>query len=71
MMYKAVQSDGTALWHSWFPKEKLEEKKKFYEDSGQPAKYWQEYHMEVQSAEDAIFTQSHLRHWDGKYRWDD
>ena len=70
ILYKALQSDGSALWHSWFPLDKLEEKKKFYEDSGQPAKYWQEYHMEVQSAEDAIFTQSHLRYWDGKYRWE-
>lgn len=69
ILYKAFQSDGTVLWDSWFPKEKLEEKKKFYEDSGKPAKYWQEYHMEVQSAEDAIFTESHLRRWEGKYSW--
>tara|TARA_R110002012_G_scaffold7562_6_gene35299 strand:- start:8566 stop:10152 length:1587 start_codon:yes stop_codon:yes gene_type:complete len=70
ILYKAIQGDGTSLWQSWFPKEKLEEKKKFYADSGQPAKYWQEYHMEVQSAEDSIFTQQHIKNWEGKYVWD-
>lgn len=70
ILYKAIQGDGTSLWQSWFPKEKLEEKKKFYADSGQPAKYWQEYHMEVQSAEDSIFTQQHIKNWEGKYSWD-
>jgi hypothetical protein len=70
MIYKALQEDGTALWDSWFGADKLEEKKKFYSDSGQPAKYWQEYHMEVQSAEDAIFTMRHLKEHDGTYRWD-
>ena len=69
ILYKAIQDNGTPLWASWFPLEKLEEKKKFYADSGQPAKYWQEYHMEVQSAEDAIFTMNHLKYHDGTYHW--
>ena len=71
ILYKALQEDGTSLWQSWFPLSKLEEKKKFYADSGQPQKYWQEYHMEVQSAEDSIFTQAHIRHWKGQYKWDE
>ena len=70
ILYKAILDGGAALWNSWFPVEKLEEKKKFYADSGQPAKYWQEYHMEVQSAEDAIFTMRHIKYHDGKYKWD-
>ena len=70
VLYKAILDGGAALWNSWFPVEKLEEKKKFYADSGQPAKYWQEYHMEVQSAEDAIFTMRHIKYHDGKYKWD-
>jgi hypothetical protein len=71
IQYKAVQSDGTALWNSWFPLSKLEEKKKFYTDSGKPEKYWQEYHMEVQSAEDSIFNMRHIKYWSGTYKWDD
>jgi len=70
IQYKAVQSDGAALWHSWFPLSKLEEKKKFYTDSGKPEKYWQEYHMEVQSAEDSIFNMRHIKYWNGTYKWD-
>jgi len=52
--YKAMH-EGASLWASWFPEKKLEEKKKFYADSGQPQKYYQEYMMEVVSEDDAIF----------------
>ena len=38
--YKAVTKDGDPLWASFFPKTKLEEKKKFYSDSGQPQKFF-------------------------------
>ena len=69
--YKAIQPDGEALWGSWFPKEKLEEKKKFYLDSGNPQKYWQEYHMEVQSAEDSIFSMRHINYWEGQFKYDE
>ena len=69
--YKAFDSEGNALWDSWFPKKKLEEKKKFYQDSGQPQKFYQEYMMEVQSAEDSIFNMKHIKFWDGTYLWDD
>tara|TARA_Y100000401_G_scaffold116900_1_gene123873 strand:- start:8487 stop:10073 length:1587 start_codon:yes stop_codon:yes gene_type:complete len=71
VLYKALLDNGTALWDSWFGVDKLEAKKKFYADSGQPQKYWQEYHMEVQSAEDSIFTLAHIKYWDGKYEWDE
>ena len=65
--YKAVTPSGEPLWASWFPTSKLEEKKKFYRDSGQPSKFYQEYMMEVQSAEDALWTRDHIKYWKGYY----
>ena len=69
--YKAIRSDGTALWDSWFPLTKLDEKKKFYRDSGTPSKFYQEYMMEVMSAEDAVWTYKHIQYYEGFYerRW--
>lgn len=69
--YKVIDSDGNALWHSWFPLPKLEEKKKFYQDSGQPQKFYQEYMMEVQSADDSIFNMRHIKYWEGNFLYDD
>ena len=69
--YKALQPDGTALWPSWFGEKEMERKKKFYVDSGQPQKFYQEYMMEVQSAEDAIFTRDHIKYWDGSFTHDE
>ena len=69
--YKAIQKDGTPLWASWFPLDKLEEKKKFYRDSGTPSKFFQEYMMEVQSEEDSVWTRKHIKHWEGFYKRDD
>ena len=63
--HKATQKDGTPLWASFFPTSKLEEKKKFYMDSGQPHKFYQEYMMEVQSEEDAVWTRKHVRYYNG------
>jgi len=65
--YKALQDDGTPLWPSWFGHTEMKRKKKFYADSGTPQKFYQEYMMEVQSAEDAIFTRDHIKIWDGKF----
>jgi len=69
--YKAVTKDGAPLWESFFNQKKLEEKKKFYSDSGQPQKYYQEYMMEVMSDEDAVWTRRHISHWDGYYKNED
>tara|TARA_R110002049_G_scaffold270272_1_gene447292 strand:- start:11006 stop:12571 length:1566 start_codon:yes stop_codon:yes gene_type:complete len=66
--YKAVTKDGSPLWESFFNQKKLEEKKKFYSDSGQPQKYYQEYMMEVMSDEDAVWTRRNFNYWDGYYR---
>jgi len=67
---KAILPSGEVLWPSWFNKDKLEEKKRFYIDSGQSSKFYQEYMMEVQSAEDALFTREHIKFWKGYYDYD-
>ena len=69
--YKAIIGDGSPLWESFFNKKKLEEKKKFYADSGQPQKFYQEYMMEVMSEEDAVWTRKHIKYWDGYFRRED
>ena len=69
--YKAIQENGTPLWPSWFGHKEMERKKKFYADSGQPQKFYQEYMMEVQSDEDAIFTRNHIKYWDGVFHRDE
>jgi len=68
--YKAITKNGNALWTSFFPKTKLEEKKKFYSDSGKPQKFYQEYMMEVQSLEDSLWTREHIKYWEGRYDYD-
>jgi hypothetical protein len=68
--YKALQADGTPLWPSWFGKKEMERKKKFYADSGQPQKFYQEYMMEVQNEADSIFTRNHVKYWEGSYIYD-
>tara|TARA_Y100001938_G_scaffold142771_1_gene214564 strand:- start:13434 stop:14987 length:1554 start_codon:yes stop_codon:yes gene_type:complete len=69
--YKALQEDGTPLWPAWFGHKEMERKKKFYADSGQPQKFYQEYMMEVQNEEDAIFTREHIKYWDGQFIHDE
>ena len=69
--YKAIDDRGNALWDSWFPIKKLEEKKKFYQDSGSPQKFHQEYMMEVQSAENSIFNMRHVKYWEGNFLHDE
>ena len=68
--YKAITKSGDSLWTSFFPKTKLEEKKKFYQDSGKPQKFFQEYMMEVQSLEDSLWTREHIKYWEGYYDYD-
>jgi len=69
--YKALQDNGTPLWPTWFGQKEMERKKKFYADSGQPQKFYQEYMMEVQSAEDSIFTRDHIKYWNGDFKYDE
>ena len=69
--YKALMDDGTPLWPSWFGHKEMERKKKFYQDSGTPHKFYQEYMMEVQSEEDSIFSRDHIKYWDGTFTLDE
>ena len=69
--YKARSKDDTILWPSFFTDKILKERKKFYIDSGQPHKYYQEYFMEVQSEEDSIWTRNHVSYWKGFYKNED
>ena len=69
--YKAILPSGEPLWSSFFGKKKLEEKKKFYLDSGQSTKFYQEYMMEVQSEEDSVWTRKNVKHWHGDYQYID
>ncbi len=71
MLYKAINRNGDSLWSSWFTKEKLEEKKIFYRDSGQPQKFYQEYMMEVQSEEDSVFNSNHIKYYEGHYEFNE
>tara|TARA_R110000824_G_scaffold263310_4_gene452034 strand:+ start:7148 stop:8713 length:1566 start_codon:yes stop_codon:yes gene_type:complete len=69
--YKAILPNGESLWSSFFDKKKLEEKKKFYRDSGQSNKFYQEYMMEVQSEDDSVWTRKNIKHWKGHYEYKD
>ena len=68
---KAIDKKGNMLWDSWFGAKEMERKKKFYSDSGQPSKFYQEYMMEVQSEDDAVFTRKHIKYWDGSFLYDE
>ena len=68
--YKAIDSDGRFLWSSFFTPKIMEQKKKFYYDSGQPSKFYQEYFMQVQSEEDAIWRQQDVRYFNGYFEVD-
>ena len=71
ILRKAIDSKGNLLWPSWFPKTEMDRKKKFYADSGQPHKFYQEYMMEVQSEDDSMFTRNHIKEWEGTFMHDD
>tara|TARA_Y100000310_G_scaffold354_1_gene436 strand:- start:319 stop:1842 length:1524 start_codon:yes stop_codon:yes gene_type:complete len=69
--YKAIQEGGTPIWPDWFGQKEMDRKKKFYTDSGQPQKFYQEYMMEVQNEEDSIFNRNHLKYWEGNHIYDE
>ena len=69
--HKAIDDNGNFLWSSFFTPQIMEQKKKFYYDSGQPSKFYQEYFMQVQSEEDAIWGQKDIRTYDGYTQLDE
>ena len=66
-MYKVIDDRGAVLWDSWFGQEEMDRKKKFYIDSGQPHKFYQEYMMEVQSEDHSVFNRDHIKYWEGTF----
>jgi len=63
---------GGVLWHSWMPRERLDEIKNQYAHSKKGvAGYYQEYEIEVQSKDNAIWTRDHIKWHNGQYHWDE
>ena len=59
---------GGVLWKSWLPRKKLDEIKQTYIDSPRGVEgYYQEYELQVQSSENALWSRKHLRFWEGYY----
>jgi len=69
--YKAIDDNDNLLWESFFTRKIMEQKKKFYYDSGQPAKFYQEYFMQVQSEEDSLWKTSDVRNYEGYIEYED
>jgi hypothetical protein len=69
--YKALDDNGNLLWESFFTKKIMEQKKKFYYDSGQPSKYYQEYFMQVQSEEDSLWKSSDIKKYEGYIEYEE
>ena len=59
---------GGVLWPDRYPKEELEKIRKTYVHSPKgEAGYWQEYELQVQSEEDALWTDKHIEVYKGSY----
>ena len=68
--YKSTQPEmkGGVLWDSYMPKEKLLKIKKEYEEAGRGQGYYQEYELEVQNEEDALWGNNYVKYWEGYYQ---
>ena len=71
--YAATQPNmpGGVLWKSWLPRKKLDEIAQTYADT--PGKgidgYYQEYELQVQSYENALWGRKHLKYHNGVYHY--
>lgn len=68
--YGVSQPDkpGGVLWKSWLPRKKLDEIKQTYIDSPRGVEgYYQEYELQVQSSENALWRREHLKFYEGYY----
>jgi len=69
---KAIE-DGEPIWKSRWSMEKLNERKKFYVDSGTPSKFYQEYMNQARSPDDQVFSEEDINEslYKGVCRWDE
>jgi hypothetical protein len=59
---------GGVLWNSWLPRKKLDEIKQTYVDSPRGVEgYYQEYELQVQSSENALWRREHIKFYEGYY----
>ena len=67
--YKSTQPEmpGGVLWDSFIPRKKLDRIKKEYTEAGRVHGYYQEYELEVQNDEEAVWGRKYIKHWDGYY----
>lgn len=66
--YPAILPDGKPLWEDRFPLDVLESIKREYMDSPRGiAGYYQEYLLQVQSPETALWTPAHIKYWEGYF----
>jgi len=67
--YKATQPTlkGGVLWHTYYPREKLNRIKREYEQAGRIHGYYQEYELEVQNEEEAVWGRKYVKNWEGYY----
>jgi len=72
--YSATQPNmpGGVLWPDYFPKERLEERRKFYLDTvGSDAGYYQEYELKVISDSTRIWGRDHYKIHNCSYYYDE
>jgi len=72
--YSATQPSmpGGVLWNSFMPRTKLEEIKRTYADSPKGVEgYYQEYELQVQSLENALWTRKHIKFHEAVYHYQD
>ncbi len=72
--FKATQpkAPGGVLWNSYIPRSVLDRIKLTYAQSPRGiAGYYQEYELEIQNAEFALWNRNHLRYWDGYFTIED
>ena len=71
--YRSTQPEmpGGVLWHSYMPRKKLDTLKREYAEAGRQQGYYQEYELEVQNVDDALWGQNYIKEWKGYYLYED
>ena len=72
LSYPATQPDlpGGVLWEDYWPRAELDKIKATYADSPRGVEgYFQEYELQVQSSENALWTRNHIKFHNYEYEW--